>query len=296
MGNKSNVNDTETSGLSTYSIVGSDPEAGECGVAVQSKFLAVGAFVPWAAGGIGAVAVQAYPDITHGRHILDLLEDGLSPEAALEAILADDELRDNRQIGVVSAEGESSSFTGDACFEHARSVTGPGFAAQGNILSSPAVADAMAETFTAESGPLAERLLSALEAAQAAGGEKRGMESAAMVVVRPNGGYGGNHDRWLDLRVDHSDQPIAGLRRLFELHTLYFGQSSPEDLLALDEGLATEVESILRAIHWWDADSSLEDNLFSWMGWHNLEERRAPSGQIDPLVWRELRKSKKERT
>ena len=212
-------------GPSTYSIVGADPEAGECGVAVQSKFLAVGAFVPWARGGVGAVATQAYAEITYGSRGLDLLESGLSPEDTIDRLTGDDEMRSHRQVGVVAADGRSASYTGEECFEYAVSVTGDGFAAQGNILSNPDVPEAMAETFRGSSGRLADRLLAALTAGETAGGEKRGMESAALLVVKPGGGYGGNHDRWLDLRIDHSDTPIEDLSGLLDLHTLYFGRT-----------------------------------------------------------------------
>ncbi len=212
-------------GPSTYSIVAADPEAGECGVAVQSKFLAVGAFVPWARGGVGAVATQAFAEITYGNRGLELLESGLSPDDTIDRLTADDEMRGHRQVGVVAADGRSASYTGEDCFEHAVSVTGDDFAAQGNILSNAEVPEAMATAFRGSSGRLADRLLAALAAGEGAGGEKRGLESAALLVVRPGGGYGGNHDRWLDLRIDHSDSPIEDLGGLVDLHTLYFGRT-----------------------------------------------------------------------
>lgn len=279
-------------GPSTYSIVGADPVAGECGVAVQSKFLAVGAFVPWARGGVGAVATQAFADITFGSRGLELLEAGRSPEKAIEELIYDDDLRGHRQVGIVAADGTSSSYTGEDCFEFAAGVSGHNFAAQGNILTSPDVPAEMAATFNDTPGDLAHRLLEALAAGQAAGGEKRGMESAALLVVRPEGGYGGNHDRWLDLRVDHSESPIEDLRRLLDLHTLYFGKSGKEDLLAFDESLQTEVEEILDSIGWWDPAESLEGNLNAWLGWHNLEERWTGMETLDPVVLGELRRVK----
>jgi uncharacterized Ntn-hydrolase superfamily protein len=168
-------------------------------------------------------------------------------------------------------------------------VSGKNFAAQGNILTSPGVPEAMAKTFAGRAGNLASRLLTALAAGQEAGGEKRGMESAALLVVRPGGGYGGNNDRWLDLRVDHSDNPIDDLGRLLDLHTLYFGTTPEEDLLRLDDATRAEVRDLLEAAGWWDQGQSVEDNLQSWMGWHNLEERWADGGGLDPVVLRELR-------
>ena len=268
-----------------------DPEAGECGVAVQSKFLAVGAFVPWARGGIGAVATQAFAEITYGNRGLDLLASGLSPQDAIDQLTSDDEMRGHRQVGIVAADGSSASYTGAECFEHAVSVTGDTFAAQGNILSNPEVPEAMANTFRGTQGRLAERLLAALAAGEEAGGEKRGMESAALLVVRPGGGYGGNHDRWLDLRIDHSDRPIEDLSGLLDLHTLYFGRTTEDELLAFDEGLRAEVHGILDSLGWWDVSKSLEDNLQGWLGWHNLEERWMGMERLDPVVLGELRKA-----
>jgi uncharacterized Ntn-hydrolase superfamily protein len=277
------------SGPSTYSIVGADPEAGECGVAVQSKFLGVGAFVPWARGGVGAVATQASAEITYGNRGLDLLESGLSPEEAVDSLVTADDMRDHRQVGIVSADGRSATFTGADCFEHAVGIAGESFAAQGNILTSPDVPEAMATAFTGGTGSLASRLLASLAAGQEAGGEKRGMESAALLVVRPEGGYGGNNDRWLDLRVDHSVSPIEELGRLLDLHTLYFGRTPGEDLLLLDESIRAEVKGLLESIGWWDQDQPVGDNLQAWMGWHNLEERWVGGERIDPMVLEQLR-------
>jgi uncharacterized Ntn-hydrolase superfamily protein len=277
-------------GPSTYSIVAADTEAGECGVAVQSKFLAVGAFVPWARGGIGAVATQAFAEITYGNRGLEMLESGLSPQDAIDQLTAGDDMRSHRQVGIVAADGSSASYTGDECFEHAVSVTGEDFAAQGNILSNPEVPEAMANSFRGSSGRLADRLLAALTAGEEAGGEKRGVESAALLVVKPGGGYGGNHDRWLDLRIDHSNSPIEDLSGLLDLHTLYFGRTEEGELLAFDEALRQEVHRILVSLDWWDVSESLEDNLQGWLGWHNLEERWVGVERLDPVVLGELRK------
>src|SRR5918996_6079976 len=162
---------------STFSIVAADPDAGEVGVAVQSKFLAAGAIVPWARGGVGAVATQAFAEVTFGPRGLDLLADGVDPEAALDRLLAGDEGRETRQVGIVAADGRSASFTGAECFEHAGSITGPGYACQGNILAGSGVVPAMARSFEATAGsplPLAERLVEALRAAQGEGGDRRG--------------------------------------------------------------------------------------------------------------------------
>ena len=276
-------------GPSTYSIVGADSEANECGIAVQSKFLAVGAVVPWARAGVGAVATQAFADLTYGDRGLALLEAGRSPQEAVDELTASDDMAGHRQVGIVSADGRSASFTGEECFEFAASRAGPGFAAQGNILTSIEVVDAIAAGFEAARGPLPTRLLEALEAGEAAGGEKRGVEAAALLVVRPGGGYGGNNDRWLDLRVDHSDDPIGELQKLFDLHTLYFGSSNENDLIPFDEALRQEVSGLLQRVGYWEPDEGLEGSLMSWMGWNNLEERWHSVAGVDPLVLQELR-------
>jgi uncharacterized Ntn-hydrolase superfamily protein len=235
------------------------------------------------------VATQAFAEITYGNRGLALLESGRLPEDVIESLVADDEMRSHRQVGIVAADGTSATYTGEECFEHAVGVAGVGFAAQGNILSSPDVPVAMATTFTATPGRLADRLLASLAAGEEAGGEKRGMESAALLVVRPGGGYGGNHDRWLDLRVDHSEHPIEDLAHLLDLHTLYFGTTPDDDLLPFDEATRQDVERWLEVSRWWDPSQTVEDNLRAWMGWHNLEERWVDEGRIDPVVLRELR-------
>ena len=205
----------------TYSIVGADLEAGEVGSAVQSKYFAVGAVVPWAKAGVGAVATQAAGVAAYGARVLEQLEAGAEPAEALRLALADDEGRETRQLGVVTADGRSASFTGSECNEWAGDVQGPGFAAQGNILAGPEVVAEMERAFEKTDGPLAERLMAALEAAEAAGGDRRGRQSAAMVVERagaaaeiPEG-----IDRVLDLRVDDHSEPIEELRRLLGIHT-----------------------------------------------------------------------------
>jgi uncharacterized Ntn-hydrolase superfamily protein len=271
----------------TFSIVAADPDAGEVGVATQSKFLALGAIVPWARGGVGAVATQAFADATFGPRGLDLLSEGLDPQAVLDRLLAGDEGREGRQVGVVDATGRSASFTGTECFEHANSSTGQGYACQGNILASDQVVPAMASAFEASDGPLAERLIEALRAAQRTGGDRRGQESAALVIARPGGGYGGNHDRAVDLRVDHHGEPIEELARLLALHRLYFQRPSEEDLVLADEALEAELATLLASVGRDPADvwSALSD----YMGWENLEERWVGRGRIDPVVLDYLR-------
>ncbi len=277
---------------STFSIVAADPATGELGVAVQSKFLAVGAAVPFARGDVGAVATQAFANVTFGPRGLDLLARGLEPEAALERLLADDERREDRQVGVVDLAGRAASHTGRDCFEHAGSVTGQGFACQGNILASAEVVPAMARAFEGSGSAglaLPERLVRALRAGQAAGGDRRGQESAALLVAKAGGGYGGNHDRYVDLRVDHHEQPIEELARLLALHRFYFQRPRDDELVAVDAALETEIASILERLDRRSPGQDVWDALYDHMGWENLEERWAGRGRIDPRVLAYLR-------
>jgi uncharacterized Ntn-hydrolase superfamily protein len=204
----------------TYSIVAADPASGEIGVGVQSKYFAVGAVVPWARAGVGAVATQAAVVAGYGPRILELLEAGVAPAAAIEQALADDDGRATRQLGVVDARGVSASWTGSECNEWAGDVQGEGYAAQGNILAGEAVVTEMARAYEQAEGSLAERLIAAIEAAEAAGGDRRGQQSAALVVERVGAGESSRRgiDRIVDLRVDDHERPVAELRRLLELH------------------------------------------------------------------------------
>jgi uncharacterized Ntn-hydrolase superfamily protein len=204
----------------TFSIVALDPQNGDVGAAVQSKYFNVGAVVTWARAGVGAVATQAAGRAAYGPEILELLASGVEPSDAIERALAGDERRETRQLGVVDAKGRAAAFTGGECNEWAGQVTGAGFAAQGNILAGEAVVGEMARVFEGTSGALAERLVSALEAAQAAGGDRRGQQSAALVVERPGGIPASREgiDRIVDLRVEDHEEPIRELRRLLGLH------------------------------------------------------------------------------
>ncbi len=203
--------------VATFSIVGFDPDTGDLGIAVQSKFFAVGAVVPWARAGVGAIATQSYANTAFGPDGLDLLASGEAAEDALNQLLEGDPGKAQRQLGVVDAQGRAATFTGESCLPWAGGRTGEHYAAQGNILAGPGVVDAMADTFESSSGDLGGRLLAALAAGQAAGGDARGRQSAALVVVREDGGYGGYNDRYVDLRVDDHTAPIRELRRLFHI-------------------------------------------------------------------------------
>ena len=273
----------------TFSIVAADPDANEVGVAVQSKFLACAALVSWARGGVGAIATQAFAEVTFGPRGLDLLEQGLEPAEVIGRLTGDDGLRAQRQVGIVDAEGRSASYTGAECFEHAASVTGSCFACQGNILAGERVVPAMAEAFEAAKGaPLAERMVESLRAAQREGGDRRGQEAGGLYVARPGGGYGGNHDRYVDLRVDHHDQPIEELARLLDLHHLYFQRSDPSELIEADDRLQAEIGLHLERVG--KRRDDLWKDLQEYMEWENLEERWAGPGRIDPRVLDYLRR------
>jgi uncharacterized Ntn-hydrolase superfamily protein len=274
----------------TFSIVAADPEAGEVGAATESKFLAVGAVVTWARGEVGAVATQSFAEVTFGPRGLDLLASGLDPQGVLDRLLEFDQKREGRQVGIVDASGRAASFTGSECFEHAASLTGDGYACQGNILASPDVVPAIAEGFQKAAGPLAERMVEALRAGQRAGGDRRGQESAAILVAKPGGGYGGTHDRYIDLRVDHHDQPIEELAGLLSLHRLYFERPRESDLISAEAALEAEIEDMLAAIDRLPPGRDVWEALSDYMGWENLEERWAGRGRIDPRVLDYLRK------
>ena len=269
--------------VATYSIAACDLEAQEWGVAVQSKFLAVGSVVPWAEPQVGALATQAYANPRYGPDGLALLRQGLAADEVVKRLVAADEGRDERQLGVVDGQGRSASWTGSGCLEWAGHRNGPCYAAQGNILVGPKTVDALAATFEGTRLPLAERLLACLAAAQAAGGDRRGQQSASLLVVRRNGGYAGLSDIVVDLRVDDHERPIEELRRLFHMHERLFGATPREEWLPLEGALRTEVEQRLAKLGY--------ERLDEWAGVENLEERLGDGDAIDPVVLEALRES-----
>jgi uncharacterized Ntn-hydrolase superfamily protein len=272
--------------IATYSIAACDLEAGQWGVATQSKFLAVGSVVPWAEPRVGAIATQAYANPRYGSEGLGLLREGLSAEEVVQRLTAADEGRDQRQLGVVDREGRSASFTGAECLDWAGGRTGPGYAAQGNILVSAATVDAIAETFESSKGTLAERLLDCLDSAQAAGGDRRGQQSAALLVVEQDGGYAKLSDTIVELRVEDHELPLEELRRLYRLHEALFGETPRDEWLTVDDALANELRQRLAKLGY---DGELEDALNMWAGNANLEERVDGVAEIDPIVLEELR-------
>lgn len=273
----------------TFSIVAYDETTGSWGVAVASKFLAVGALVPWGRAGAGAIATQAMVNLGYGPAGLQLLEAGVGAEDTIAQMTKADQGRDHRQIGVVDARGEAATFTGAECLEWAGGVASRGLAVQGNILAGPQVVAEAVTAYQAEQGPLARRLLGALAAGDAAGGDRRGRQGAALRVWREGGSYGGSLDLAVDLRVDDHTAPVAELYRLLDLHELYFTRPDPATLLPFEEDLSREVAALLDALgHDPTGPGGLTSALAEWAGVENLEERLAP-GHIDPQVLAILR-------
>jgi uncharacterized Ntn-hydrolase superfamily protein len=265
--------------IATFSIVAADVARGELGIAVASKFLACGAVVPWASAGAGAVATQSYSNTAYGPDGIRMMRDGLSAEEALARLLADDPDRAMRQVGLVDARGGSAAHTGSGCHGWAGHVTGPSFAAQGNILVGEDTVKAMAAAFQSSRGLLSDRLVNALAHGETAGGDRRGRQASAVYVVKAHGGYGGMNDVLVDLRVDDHPDPVAELRRLLDLQHLYFGSSPENEKLAIDGPLLVEICTMMRRLNylpvaapndWNDATAKAFDAFTST---ENLEER-----------------------
>lgn len=275
--------------IATFSIVGRDPANGELGVAVQSKFLAVGSAVPWAKAGVGAIATQAAANLDYGIVGLQLLEKGYSAQQTMDALLALDEGREERQVGIVDAQGRSAAFTGSRCFDWAGHINGENFSAQGNILVSRETVQALADTFNGTEGPLAWRLVKALDAAQDAGGDRRGRQSAAVLVVKEGGSYGGHFDHLVDLRVDDDPEPIKKLMHLLELSDLYF--HAPEVILPVDAAMAKEIQTALKARGYYDGeisgvyDEATSQAYYNWCGVENYEMRICEGANIDERIY-----------
>jgi uncharacterized Ntn-hydrolase superfamily protein len=273
--------------IPTYSIVACDLEAREWGIVVQSKFLAVGAAVPAADAEVGALATQAWANLGYRPQGLALLREGYSAEDVVRTLVGADEGREHRQLGVVDAHGRAATHTGSECLEWAGGTTGPGYAAQGNILVSAATVDALADSFERSGGePLSERLLRCLAAAEAAGGDRRGRQSSALLVVRKDGGYGGTSDVAVDLRVDDHPHPVEELERIYRIHDLLFGQTPDDEWLEVDDELEVELRGRLAALGY---DGELASALAAWAGTENLEERVRGVDRIDPVVLEQLR-------
>ena len=306
----------------TFSIVARDPATGDLGVAVASKFLAVGSTVSWARAGVGAVATQAFANVRYGPGGLALLSDGLSAAEVVERLTTADRGRNHRQLGVVDAHGGAATYTGSACMDWAGGRMADGVAVQGNILVGAAVVDAMLEAYLAATGRFTDRLIDALRAGDDAGGDARGRQSAAILVVRSGAGYLAGDDRFVDLRVDDHPDPVTELTRLRTIHVLYWERPTPGELVPLDEALAGELRTLLdrvgaraRVRAELDAEAALtadleqelpvavgdprpfptgwddeqQGRLIGWMSRANLEMHEAAAGWIAPVVLHQLR-------
>ncbi|OGS59990.1 MAG: fimbrial assembly protein FimA [Euryarchaeota archaeon RBG_19FT_COMBO_69_17] len=281
---------------STFSIVAYDPKTKDLGVAVESRFVAVGAVVPWAQAGVGAMAIQSYANTAYGPRGLALLRKGLHPKDVLKTLLARDPTAAQRQVGVVDARGRAAAYTGDECFEWAGHLVGRNYAAQGNILASEGVLKGMARAFESTDGDLPVRLLAALAAGQEAGGDRRGQESASLLVVRKGGGYGGFNDRWVDLRVDDHPAPIEELVRIFNVYdATLLDREDPADTVPLRKEAVKEVQEALQALGFhkgpasgkWDARTrkAFED----WAGMNNFENKVRKDDRLWGSLYRILR-------
>ena len=273
----------------TFSIVACDLKEKTWGVAVASKFPAVGAVVPWASAAAGAVATQSFVNTTYGPHGLELMAQGLSADDTLAKLLLDDPQRELRQVGLVDLKGSAASFTGSGCFPWAGSVTGKGYAIQGNVLAGEKVVTAMKNKFLAAKGDLPSRLYAALLAGDRAGGDKRGRQSAAIYVVKPNGGYAGYLDRWMDYRVDDHENPVPRLGELIDLHRLYFDKSPERDRLVLKGKALEQITDILKSQGYFKKNKIFANAFYEMIGNENFEERADPTGQwIDKPVMKYL--------
>ena len=287
--------------VATFSIVARDMANGDLGVAVASKFLSVGAVVPWAQAGIGAVATQALANMSFGPQGLALMADGMSAVETLESLLAEDEGREDRQAGFVDDAGGAVAFTGTNCSAWAGHIIGEGFTCQGNILTGREVVEAMATAFRTSDGELAERLLAALLAGDEAGGDRRGRQSAALYVARANGSYGGYTDRYIDLRVDDHADPVPELVRLLKLHRFYLTPPQQSDLILIDATIAQELQTLLFNAGYYTGpingtyDDATYAALDAYGGVENLEERLISRTHIDPAVLEYMRNKKTRR-
>ncbi len=266
--------------LSTFSIVGHDSKKQDLGVAVESRFPCVGSIVPHALAKVGAAATQSYANVTYGPRGLELLAAGKSPEEVIQQLTASDAEADKRQVAVVDAKGRAAAFTGKECFPWAGHRVGKGYSAQGNILQSESVVLEMCEGFESAEGDLADRLLLALEAGQRAGGDRRGQQSAALLVVREKGGYGGFTDRYVDIRVDDHQRPIEELRRIFRIYDLILlDRGDPTEFVPIDTTVGRRLQQMLTVLGYYEGevtgryDVATSKALESYAGVENLENR-----------------------
>ena len=281
---------------STFSIVAFDPKTKDLGVAVESKFVAVGAVVPFAAARVGAVATQAYANTAYGRGALAMLKRGIAPKDVVKKLVTEDTEAAQRQVGVVDARGRAASYTGKECFPWAGHVVGRNFAAQGNILAGEEVLKALARAFEVTQGDLPVRLLAALSAGQRAGGDKRGQQSAALLVVRQGGGYGGFNDRWIDIRIDDHPAPIEELIRIFNVYDLtLLTREDPKDVVVLKPNVVREIQAGLAALGLYrgpdsgNFDAKTKAAFETWAEMNNYENKLRKDGKVWGSLHRALK-------
>ena len=299
---------------STFSIVGVDPSNGDVGVAVQSKFPTLRPIVPWAEANVGAIATQSFINVSYGPKGLALLQNGATAEEALRILIANDSGREVRQVGLIDAKGNAASWTGKECFDWAGSnaggnvggkgvmVTGKGFAAQGNTLVGKETVEALARTFQATEGSLADKLVAALVAGGKAGGDRRGEQSAALLVKRKGAGYDGTTDDLVDISIYDHARPLQELERLYKLHKLYYFRTDPKNLILIDASICRELQGILvnkeyKGFIFYDGpvsgnfDAKTKKALQDFMGWENYDIRIRDDQQIDREVLEDIRKN-----
>ncbi len=284
------VSPASTPRIATFSIVARDPANGDLGVAVQSKFPNVRVAVPYAKAGVGAVATQSFSNSDFGTKGLELLELGATPQEVMTIVSRDDPDLQDRQVGIVDTKGRSATFTGKKCFDWAGGRTGPDYSIQGNILVSEATVDAMEKAFLGTKGPLADRLLAAIKAGAEAGGDRRGRQSAALVVVRKGASYDAKSDRYIDISVYDAKDPIAEIFRLYDLQKIHFERSDPRDVIGIAGPDAVYLQKLLAKKGFfkgesdgaWDEASTKA--LADYMGWENYDVRIRQDGKIDRKI------------
>jgi uncharacterized Ntn-hydrolase superfamily protein len=275
--------------LNTFSIVAYDKISQSWGIGVASKFLAVGAVVPYARADVGAIATQSAANLSFGEQGLDLMSKGFTASDTLEQLLESDKTIDERQVGLVDADGGVATFTGKACSDWAGGIKGSNYVIQGNILEGPEVVDDMAKAYETAKGELADKLFAALSAGDHAGGDRRGKQSACLLVVKRNGSYGGYTDRYLDLRVDNHTNPITELYDLLKLHHIFFGSTEESEKVKIDQSLARDLQKILAKQGYYagvingEWDEQTQQSFFKFIDIENLEQRVSISeGLVDP--------------
>jgi uncharacterized Ntn-hydrolase superfamily protein len=282
---------------STFSIVGYDGQNGDLGVAVQSKFIAVGSVVPWARAKIGAIATQAATNVSYGPKGLRMLENGLTASEVLRKLLGDDEQNQTRQIAIVDARGQVAVHTGKECMDWAGHIEGEGYSCQGNILTGENVVESMAQAYETTKGDLIDKLLAALSAGQQAGGDRRGQQSAALLIVREGGGYEGFSDRYVDLRVDDSRSPIEELKRIFHLYDMtMLSREDPKNLLPITNDIAATLQRDLTKLGYYKAsmsgtyDEATRNALIKFVNINNFENRMHEEGKIWKSILQQIEK------